>query len=1531
MKIRLIFSDRIHRKMTNLTNLLQSPEEREAEAQTFSDSVTVAAPSRDAWSESEIDKVLNIALKSGGSVADVEAERITENTPTPLSDAANERFLRRTKPEDIIVDWEDEPEVAAQKLVNADGGVQLIKISDAFNYTTTGDISPEAIQYQENLTVAMNIFQENIKLNRENDWLSTRAFKWVVQNVFWESIVGTFTGNLTGGQTKASKETLQYLSTHTPEEVAVWAAEKAKEANEKDLFGFLGTNSAVQTEKLVEQMLAGGDMRGTDAFNAAMTAFDIATLGGASSLKAVRGATQAAARRTVDGVATTVRGVGDVVDSIKPTRGKGVASDADIIPDAVDGTTLRDGAKASGDDMAVAVDANDGVYPDQNTAPRSGPSAMDPHKGGTPERPTPSSATIPNLKEGFFRDLKRLSDEGAFGELLSLKVIREVAEDLVSTAKQNLSEPVADISMKLSDTGIDDWVVTTRFGKASTGEAFETAEDALDVINGDARFSVAELKGGRFYIETTDNIIVKGEAGAGFDEVRKGSFLRDKLSALFPATQRLPSDTAARFLEGEAGGARIASILKPRLKAYNKLDIQGKRDLADFFVELRDGAYAANRTAPTGTLFDELWFEKFKTQPTAKIKEAYSAIQELSDAEWLIKAGHILKTEVANGGKALDLGGGSRFVGYKTELRDIPEDAGILVIQPEGGIPTVLRKSALQGDERVFRMSTPTEDGYEFVVGVVHEGPLLKSDVLGYNVGGSRVDDTVDWYVGFKQEVKLADGRPLTLKPKSLIGAKSLREAKRAEEQINNIIKEVKGLALAHDVESLTALASKISRTQREALTKVIKANNDWRPVRSFDDLVQLSKEYKVTFLDDIGVWEKDAPINPNGETFGNGLRRSVDRSTRSDKPPSLFGEESVNGGNPVGVMLRGINNAAYGAANANATAHAVEGWAKLASKLGVEGDYTNASAFLRNTVIDVRGENKAALRYLKETQEIIAARMGARGPVNRTLAGWGDELSEGIYNLTGKKVDIRLENTGSAIMQVNYYRAFVGNAKSFLLNIGQGVVMVGASPQGLRAVLATPHVIAGLGMSGKNLKGWAKVAAREISTYTNISRITQEDLEGLVDFLKRSGAHIVDEHNVTESAAPHVIKAIDPKAGPARRALSATTTGAKRALDLGTAPFKYGESTARITATTTSYFEAVAKGLDPKLPSVKRDIMLRSAQLNAEMSAVSKSRLERSLPLTIQWLPHTIRTTLNLTISDKFTVGQKAGMATALAVMFGTGSKPAAELLRTFGIDPSDEGWMNKYRAIRGGVTDALLSEAFSTPVALSESFRIHSSLFDIYKALTEGDFDKVMLGPTYGGSGSIFTDISKLAIDTVHGKSAYLSRDVVNVLRNLGPVDRQLKLTEYLETGHITSKTGYRSAELPEGQGLAILLGIPAGAQELWDFSELSFEEDDNYKNIRKRVRGNAVDAMSLIMDGDENQVASGYKIWEQILLDIDTSSLSSKMKDRMRRSLWGVLGDGDRFLETMLKRAMRDDGLSGDLGEAMLRENLDNEGNN
>jgi len=160
---------------------------------------------------------------------------------------------------------------------------------------------------------------------------------------------------------------------------------------------------------------------------------------------------------------------------------------------------------------------------------------------------------------------------------------------------------------------------------------------------------------------------------------------------------------------------------------------------------------------------------------------------------------------------------------------------------------------------------------------------------------------------------------------------------------------------------------------------------------------------------------------------------------------------------------------------------------------------------------------------------------------------------------------------------------------------------------------------------------------------------------------------------------------------------------------------------------------------------------------------------------------------------------------------------------------------------------------------------------------------------------------------------------------------VDRQLKLTEYLETGHITSKTGYRSAELPEGQGLAILLGIPAGAQELWDFSELSFEEDDNYKNIRKRVRGNAVDAMSLIMDGDENQVASGYKIWEQILLDIDTSSLSSKMKDRMRRSLWGVLGDGDRFLETMLKRAMRDDGLSGDLGEAMLRENLDNEGNN
>ena len=265
-----------------------------------------------------------------------------------------------------------------------------------------------------------------------------------------------------------------------------------------------------------------------------------------------------------------------------------------------------------------------------------------------------------------------------------------------------------------------------------------------------------------------------------------------------------------------------------------------------------------------------------------------------------------------------------------------------------------------------------------------------------------------------------------------------------------------------------------------------------------------------------------------------------------------------------------------------------------------------------------------------------------------------------------------------------------------------------------------------------------------------------------------------------------------------------------------------------------------------------------------------------------------------NIVVGRNFTAGERVRMFMVMGPMFGlTGlgaGKMATYFTEQMGYDPSDEDAVTFHNRIKYGLIDGLLSNALGTETAYATRVAPIDQFFDTHKKLTEESFFTALLGPSGEISRDMLAVASTAVTSLVSGRTEMVREDLTQLVRNLSTFDKAVKIRELIETGSYRSRTRKEAvSNLDPMSAAAVLFGAtPAPVQNYYDYTEMVYDKNNYYKDMRKRLQSKALQADNLLTEGDKDDMVRGLKLREEIRDEIFSSRLSSSLMLELQRSL-------------------------------------------
>ena len=424
------------------------------------------------------------------------------------------------------------------------------------------------------------------------------------------------------------------------------------------------------------------------------------------------------------------------------------------------------------------------------------------------------------------------------------------------------------------------------------------------------------------------------------------------------------------------------------------------------------------------------------------------------------------------------------------------------------------------------------------------------------------------------------------------------------------------------------------------------------------------------------------------------------------------------------------------------------------------------------------------------------------------------------------------------------------------------------------------------------------------IKRIAKISPIPEEDLLNLVKYIDESGRNIIDTQ-IIELQAPQ-------KFGVASNLSGKALENVNSLLDKSTIFFKEGERVSRMTGLITAFLEHRAKrpNIDALSPEGKLWIANREQDLTFRMTTGSRSFVQ-SGPMRVptQWLTFSFRALENIAIGRNFTAGERARMFAIMGPMYGLTGLGVGQLsgyvTESLGYDPSDPDTVKVFNDIKYGFMDQLLSYMIGTETAYAQRVAPVDQIKETYKKLFEESFFTTMFGP----SGEISKDIFASSMNGVKamfgGRTETVREDLTQVLRNISAVDKGLKIKELIETGNYRSRTRKLAVGGlgPRDAAAQFLGATPAAVQNYYDYREMVFKENNQFKKFRNRLQDKANYALRLLTTGDQSDVEKGTKLYEEITDEIWASNFSNALKASLQKSV----ARGESMVEIM-RNALR-----------------------
>lgn len=946
--------------------------------------------------------------------------------------------------------------------------------------------------------------------------------------------------------------------------------------------------------------------------------------------------------------------------------------------------------------------------------------------------------------------------------------------------------------------GFDNYEMTVRMGKESGTPFIDYFAAERFAMNFGGKV-VAEGDG--FVVEMSRNLSLKN-IGKATEKEELNSFLFDMIAS--------PEVTSSKDLNTllKRGTSRIGTVLqdigKTHASIYKKVGQKDVTAIDSILMELRDGKDSYRRDWYSVNEFKDKYYNLTGREASQNVVDAYVSSNKLNETAWLVQADKYLKSATDQNTFV-----GSFFGMDNLKLRTIEKfnlPNGIKkVLDVDTG--TLIDVRDLK-NRKVFQAVDGVRQGDSlsyYVTGDLKTSRrLFHSDVYGYQPGGSRGMANVRNFVVQERKLQDINGIEVTARAKTLVAARTEKEAVKSATEINTILK-----ALRSSTGLTSGAVQRSSVKNVEELTPIIRANNGFNPsIETVDEFLKFMEDagigledVKVVGSEDeltkIGIGNLDN-FQHGGATTYRDLYELNSNPTSANRDKILFG---YGGGsfkmvNPLTAIerdfARGVNYLAQRSYLKNASEGLLKGGAKYITN---ESSIKNMGLYQKVKLAQFDTSTEAGERYARE-QRTILARMEEKSSFALAWERRMNQLGAKIFDNFNYDVFDKMSFDPLVAL-----RGWAFDLKLGLFNIDQLIVqssgaasIISIAPKfGTQAALSyTPMRLAMTNTAPAVRKAIGKRTASLIG-------MTEKEWDEMVWYMDRSGRFQIDQTIAEINGSYDMGRGTLNQGNMVQKGLAATGRGIQKTREAGRVFFNEGERVVRLMSNNVAYREFRLKFPDMDITTEKgfrlmdEFITHRADTLTMSMTSASAAGWQKgALSIPTQWLSYNARMLENLFFARNLTGMERLRLGLGQMAFYGAAGVglggPLNSLIDKSNVDLDPE----VYTLLRYGVADFIISEMTGVQTALGGRLAVGEGMIDLYNSIWDKGFVEVLGGPV----GSIFYDVATsgmgLLQSVVSGDWNIASTDINKILRNISTWDKGARAYWILKTGEYVSKNG-------------------------------------------------------------------------------------------------------------------------------------------
>lgn len=932
--------------------------------------------------------------------------------------------------------------------------------------------------------------------------------------------------------------------------------------------------------------------------------------------------------------------------------------------------------------------------------------------------------------------------------------------------------------------------------------------------------------------------------------------------------------------QGEAARAKAMEALdKEYLPLVSKVGNDGLQAINRVFNDIRDGSRAHLRQDLTIREFKEAFFELNKRMPTQTEQDLYALTVKRNIDDWYLTADMHLKREV-NKGVEMFLIGELELAGVRASKSVASE--GRMAWDIEKGKYTLVKD--LDEEASLIRLTEPTEFG-----GKVHDliatrtpktRELRHTDVLGYNPGGSRLyePNKVNFLLKQDRTVDMADGTTFNATPITIMAAKTDKEAAKALEELNGMIKDIHeavspagikmlnpfghGLRITDDSAKTgyaftrsEYLSAVMGKANDEALNAKIAAKSGWNTdIHSVKALVEFFEDMGLDLRKPVSKVEDGQPIISGDMLVGDlsfrdalsspgTLRRA---NVRRDRTLKAYGGVGVPTVPPLEAMQRSrissvarMTDVAYEASAINGLLKSLIKDGLISAKTLEEIRWLPLRQKLKHLDGKIPTKGKGA-KYEMEREKILW-RLEKRNFIDAAIQEKRDILGRMLHDMgwvkAGAKVDALSAEPIAAIRGITF----------------EVVLGTFALPQ---LLVQSSHIISIMGTADKatGLAAAATLPVNRALIRNGYPAVTEKMAQAMGKFLNikpEQYAEIIRSfrENGRNSVASSLADLGEDSSG---------RIWFQKFREKGRVFYNEGERLSRLTAHVTASLEYIRKfgpEVDLRTVSAQRWIANREDTLTFAMTSQSRAPIEQ-VPM-VQFLSYTFRMAefltsglvkdfKNLKAGGKWTdefgplsLKHKVKLLTTQMAFYGAAAIPGASyLLDKYNFENDPKINADLINLVDKGVIDFFIEQMTGIETELGRKLAWGQGLYTTLQDIGEESVLEIAAGPSYTVAKNALDSMAQLARNVALGQTTALPEDLMDVARTISSVNTYYNTWLAFQYGEFMTKNGTVIIDgLSPYEAAAIAFGVPLeDVNKVWRTREFLSKDRKDFMELGK-----------------------------------------------------------------------------------------------